>query len=118
MKCPKCKHEVEMLKFTTTGVMCRDCHESERKGTPAVAGAAICSASPSDREIRSMLFRLWRSGLNRQITNICGCLASRLRIKNTPEFRRHVKSRLDAMAKAGDLTRKRFPNTDGWEYMI
>jgi len=47
MKCPKCKREVEMLKFTTAGVMCRDCHEAERKGTPAVAGAAICSAASS-----------------------------------------------------------------------
>ena len=36
MKCPKCKREVEMLRFTTTGVMCRDCHEAERKGTPPV----------------------------------------------------------------------------------
>ena len=44
MNCPKCKREVEMLKFTTTGAMCWDCHEAERKGTPAVAGAAICYA--------------------------------------------------------------------------
>ena len=34
-----------MLKFTTTGVMCRDCHDAERKGTPAVAGAAPSSAA-------------------------------------------------------------------------
>lgn len=30
MLCPKCNHEVEMLKFTTSGVMCRDCHENEK----------------------------------------------------------------------------------------
>lgn len=29
-----------MLKFTTTGVMCRDCHGIERKSGAAVAGAA------------------------------------------------------------------------------
>jgi hypothetical protein len=28
MICPKCQREVEMLKFTDTGIMCRDCHAS------------------------------------------------------------------------------------------
>jgi hypothetical protein len=47
MICPKCKKDVDMLKFTTTGTMCRDCHNLERTGTVAVAGAAICSAASS-----------------------------------------------------------------------
>jgi hypothetical protein len=44
MICPKCKKDVDMLKFTTAGTMCRDCHSAERIGAVAVAGAAICSA--------------------------------------------------------------------------
>lgn len=29
MKCPSCNRDVEMIKFTTTGVKCRECHGFE-----------------------------------------------------------------------------------------
>ena len=43
MICPKCKKDVDML--TTTGTMCHACHNAERTGAVAVAGAATFSAS-------------------------------------------------------------------------
>lgn len=46
MICPKCQKDTDMLKFTTTGVMCRCCHASERTAVSciAVAGESTCSA--------------------------------------------------------------------------
>ena len=40
MKCPKCGNDVDMLKFTTTGTMCRSCHQ---------AGCSAGAASPAQR---------------------------------------------------------------------
>ena len=39
-----------MLKFTTTGVMCRDCHEAERAGTPPVVSSEIVVPPRATRE--------------------------------------------------------------------
>jgi hypothetical protein len=39
MKCPKCQNEVEMIKFTTSGVMCRHCAQLASKPIDAAFAA-------------------------------------------------------------------------------
>ena len=80
-----------MLKFTTTGVMCRDCHAVERTEGAAVAGAARGSVEldqaykdgweASDqaypRESNpyhkgSALREWWDAGWSRSLDELCG----------------------------------------------
>jgi len=70
---------------------------------------------PTDFEIKSTVYSMWRKGLNLEVHNISACLYSDLACKRklqhgvaSDEFKAHVHTRLKAMVKAGDLRRQRF----------
>ena len=63
---------------------------------------------PSDFEIKRMAVSLWLLSLNHKVSNISGCLASKLRVTNTKAFQKHIHSRLKAMLKNGQISREKF----------
>lgn len=65
-------------------------------------------ALPTDFEIRMLVSRMWRSGLNLELSNISACMASQQKVQRTEEYDQHVHARLKAMVRNGDLRRARF----------
>jgi hypothetical protein len=63
---------------------------------------------PSDHELIGMVYALWRSSLNQEVSNIAGCMASNLRVENTPEFSRAIKKQLDRLVREKRIRRTRF----------
>lgn len=60
---------------------------------------------PTDFEIKSQVFSHFQMSINQEPHNIIACLASHLRVQNTPEFQQYVAQRLKALAKAGEIRR-------------
>jgi hypothetical protein len=63
---------------------------------------------PTDFEIRMLVSRMWRSGLNLELNNIAACMASQQRVQRTPDYTEFIHTRLKAMVRQGDLRRARF----------
>jgi hypothetical protein len=68
---------------------------------------------PTDREIRSMVFRIWQKSLNGELMNITLCLLSASRQNGYTdtefeEYKAHVHTRLKALVKNDDIRRIRF----------
>lgn len=63
---------------------------------------------PTDFEIKMLVSSMWRSGLNLELSNISGCMASNQRVQRTPEYDKFIHARLKAMVRNGDLRRARF----------
>jgi hypothetical protein len=66
---------------------------------------------PTDHEICSLVFRMWRGGMNLELRSIALCMASNKRIdvaKEYDAFEKHIHTRLKALVRSGDLRRVRF----------
>lgn len=90
-------------------MMCRVCkrygsrYELAGKPCPGEKRHETPAGMPSDFEIKSMVFRIYRSSISQEPSNIIACLASHLRVQNTPEFTAYVDQRLRALAKENEI---------------
>ena len=79
---------------------------NSKNPVPGVGCDAI--VLPSDHELVSMVFAIWRSCLNQELANISACMASKMRVCSTPEFDRAIKKQLDRLVREKRIRRTRF----------
>lgn len=60
MKCPRCGKDVEMLKFTTTGIMCRRCHGEPRPPKQHQEALIACALLALGVIVVSGAWALWQ----------------------------------------------------------
>lgn len=63
---------------------------------------------PTDHELKGMVFSLWHGSLNRELPNILGCMASRMRVQRSKEWDEAVFKQLKRLVREGELRRERF----------
>lgn len=63
---------------------------------------------PTDHQLSSLVYSMWHKGLNRELSNIVGCMASRMNVETTPEFTAAIKKQLDRLVREKEIRRQRF----------
>lgn len=88
---------------------CLKCAASLRKhGLKAPHDDPAGTVLPSDHELVGMVHDLWNASLNLESGNIILCMASKMRVGHSSEFRKAVKKQLDRLVAEGKIRRARF----------
>lgn len=66
------------------------------------------SVSVTDFQIKSFIHLMWEDSHNLEVENISSCFASRLRVKNTPEFKNDLHIRIKKLVKNKELRVQKF----------